>query len=319
MKLKVSWCLLTLAGALTQAPLSAQVAAMRIIPQGGEPDSSTVTVATAKDAAQCLKYASGEWDRQYSAAKKAQKKWNDTLDKAANEAQTSVAKQCLVRFPLKSVKDVELTTIAGLYSTANLRDSAKIVAKLAVERAHDDSTRVKALAFAIPFVGPGYSDSGAVAIAAAAEAEVLVKKLDALGSAWVKERFAAHSTAANFYRKPEQSELKLPHLNTMLELAPQLSPEARKGQSYYLTSAYTKLAEYYLDKGDPEKAKATLNRAMSETADLGEENQRTIKSAMLVGDPSPPLVASNWFNAPEGTTEMEAKGKVSLVMITAHW
>jgi hypothetical protein len=302
-------------GASADSNVAQEASAPTAAPKG----DSAVAPPVAENVVQCNKYVQGEWSRQYSAARKAQKKWNDTLDKVANDSTRSLAKQCLAKFPLSKAKPADLRTISTLYGAADFRDSADLAARMNVQRAKSDSAKAEALEFAVGVVGPGFKDSGDVELKRVGEAAEFTKQLDAMGPKYAKQQFGAHNTMSDNFRKPEDIEKRLEHINALMAIAPKLTPEQRKQQGYYIGRIYTRLADHHIKKGEVAKAKEIIAQGLRETADLGEDSQRDLKSAGLVESPLPPLVASNWFNAPEGTKEMDPKGKISLVMITAHW
>jgi hypothetical protein len=287
--------------------------------QSSEKDS-TVTVQTAKSADECLNYAKGAFTRAYTAAKKAGTKWDDAMSKAAEDTQRVLAKRCLARFPLSTAKSTELETIASLYSAAGMSDSARTVAELNVKRAGTKPARAEALGFAITLTMPEYNDSGPRALARLAAAEKLMTQLDAMGPAYAKAQFDAHNSLAGPYRRMGDPEKRRQHFDRALETARLLSGSDRKGiNGYYIADSYANLADYWFGKGDVAKAREYLQAGMAETWDLEPGFRKAIQSTSLLENPSPPLVASNWFNTPANYTEFDPKGKISLVMITAHW
>jgi thiol-disulfide isomerase/thioredoxin len=296
------------------------MAPLRLPGQQGAADRKAVTrVAAAKDARECLTYAREERDRRYAAAVKDRLPWTDSLDTAVTTAIRELARECLLRFPLKEAKLDGLKPVAQLYAAAGLTDSARMVARLWMSRATNDTARAAALDYAIWVLPPTERDSGTVASSLMAEAESLLDQIDALGSAFSNRAFIARRHVAGAYREQGRHDKNVAHLSRALALIPKLSAADRQGYPHDIALTYIELAESYRALGQPDQAKTILSRGLEELADFKPQQLVQLRSTALVDNPAPRLVATHWFNAPEGTTELDLKGKVSLVMISAHW
>jgi hypothetical protein len=307
-------CAVLALGMVSTLRVSGQVSAV------GRDTTAATSVATARDAAACLQYATGEWQRHYDAAITRNIKRSDSLMRAADAAVARVARECVLRFPLENASPASLRTMLDLYFHANLRASIHVPARLYVQHAATDAARAEALAYAVFSIRPRSTDSPETAGRMAEVADSFSAQLDALGSRFVKEQFGVHRTLASVYGSTVDDPVKrFAHLAWMLNVITALSPEERKKRPLWISATYTQLADYYSTKGQAAEAKAILAQGFKDSANLDEQTLRDFRSAALIDNPAPPLVASNWLNVPEGTTEIDPKGKVTLVMLTAHW
>jgi hypothetical protein len=241
-------------------------------------------------------------------------------DFAKAEADTrAVARRCAAKFALKSVPSRDLRALAILRNLAG--DIPGSIA--AIEHATNgapDSQKVAALKLGVDV---SLRRTGIITRSARptpedfARAEEFARRLDEMGAGAAPARLYAHFQLMRSFDSTHKAQQDA-HMSQAFVAAKEITGEAKKASAREIALLYEGVANQQRVAGDSSKAQETIRVGLQELAEFP-NIVSGLKALDLIGRPSPQLVATHWFNAPTGTTEITPRGKVYLVMMTATW
>ena len=158
-------------------------------------------------------------------------------------------------------------------------------------------------------------------------AEQFTARLDGLSNAVLKQKIASHKRMAGHYGSDDlEDQRTLEHDVTILELVGQLPPEEHDKYARQNLSVYNRIANVYANRGLTEKALEMFRKGRVEAirqgraaADGTTQFDRSIERYSLLGRRGTPLTAAYWINAVPGVTQVDLRGRVTLLQFTAHW
>ncbi len=277
--------------------------------------ASTVAVQEASvTPGECLKKAQAfAAERQ----KTAPRPLTSAVFKQIQTDQAAMARECAVRFDMKTVPPEQLPQLVELYTVAGQMDLARAATD------HGLSTLPPAQKAAlIPVAITSSLRTEPKGEARNARLEKLVDELDAIPEATFAQKMAAHGSMNGYYRGDDIDAGIMKHSNWIMNAAKTMTPEERKQFGHRILSAYSNAAEVHAGQGRNDEALALLKRAVTDLTylpNVEKDLARTIARYSLVGQPAAPIVAPVWLNMPADATELPMTGHVTLLEFTAHW
>jgi tetratricopeptide (TPR) repeat protein len=281
-------------------------------------DTTKMTIAEAKTPRQCRNAIQQEVRKYYSEPDSTKRLSYDSI----TVIQKGLYSQCTSKFATAELPVEELLVLSEMYAWTEQQAEGLAAAERALKAAKTDKDRALALEGAMKVATWGRK----VSAESMAKAQEYAKRIDALPDDLVKFKIAAHMTLAS---NATDTATAIAEAERALALAKQAPASIRNdstivrewGRANYI-SPYTGLAEFYAKTGQKAKAEALFDEAEKDYPVYKQSLVWSRKSAKLyysIGNPAHDFTATNWFNAPPGTKKLEAKGAVSLVMVTAHW
>jgi len=269
---------------------------------------------------QCLDFVQQYSDRQESADLKAGRK----PDYRAYSGQArAMAKLCAASFKVAEVVEADLPALARLYIEADEPALAREAISRRLSATNlSEAELADALGTAVVVmtrVPRGVQDIRL--------AEQFTARLDALSNGMLKQKLAAHKRMAGYYGSADLDEARtLAHNVTILELVSQLPSEERDKYARQNLSVYDRIAAVYANRGQTEKALEMFRKGRVETLRQGRAAadgttlfDRSIERYSLLGQRGAPLTGTHWMNAAPGITQLDLRGRVTLIQFTAHW
>jgi hypothetical protein len=237
------------------------------------------------------------------------------------EKQQVLYKECAEKVDSPSLSSAELLALSDLYRSAQLREQSIKAAERATRASTNETDRAKALEAIVSAALNGNDSTPDFAVATK-----YINELDALSASQSKYKVGAHLYLAGATKDTataiREAELAVAAAKqTPASIRADSSILKEWGRHTYL-SPFTALALFHAKTGAKSKATALLDEAEREFPILKRRIDGERKSVALyftIGEPAPTLSATNWLNAPAGTTRLELNGVVTLVEFTAHW
>jgi thiol-disulfide isomerase/thioredoxin len=260
---------------------------------------------------ECLKRVQQQDRDQRSAAQSA----GHALDAAAlARGLTEKTDACVAKFPLASGEELDL--VGRLYSTARQPDRAIAVARKAVAALPGNE------AAAAPLLSVAIRTLLQAREEGLAEAESLAARLERMSDAVALEKFKGLQNLLAYYSYADMDARILETTDKMIRLAPLCPAGDRAAVENSLVGAYDGQAQVYANRGDAEKALATL-RSIPEKLPLAKNADRItapqIRRYSMIGKPAPPVAAKWWLGTSKEDEKVDFAGRVTILQFTAHW
>jgi hypothetical protein len=144
-----------------------------------------------------------------------------------------------------------------------------------------------------------------------------LNRLDAMGTRAAFERARGRVALYNALKETDSAANVKNYPSEAMQLLKEVPPATRRKNGYGISSIYASYIEVLKQKGDTAAAEALRLEGIAEFKETGQAGQ--LIQMAVIDKPCPALVATHWFNAPPGFAEIKPQGKVTLVMLTAHW
>jgi len=159
---------------------------------------------------------------------------------------------------------------------------------------------------------------------AEAFAEGLLQELDALTDpAALQSTAMGHYQAALYYRETRRDELRIEHhASRFLDLFGKLPPPDRTKLLPMALNVHANYAWVLADRGDRARALVLLSEAAAIGGDVPGADvflKAQLRNVGLIGRPAPAVQGDVWLNTPAEVGPVTLKGRVRLVVFTAHW
>jgi hypothetical protein len=146
---------------------------------------------------------------------------------------------------------------------------------------------------------------------------MLFRRLDSLGAPAAFERARGRVGLYHALNGTDSAASVKAYPAEAMKLLDEMPASARRSNGYGVVSVYAAYVGILKENGDTAAAEALRQKGIAEFQETGQAGE--LIQMALVGKACPPLVATHWLNSPEGFKQLEPKGKVTLVMLTAHW
>src|SRR5262245_43047950 len=264
---------------------------------------------------ECLKAVQEYQRQQIKMARDAGKSPNN---REILKAKTELAQKFAARFKLENVNGPDLILLARLYQEAEQIDLAfNALNKRLAESDLTPPLRVEALLAATQtaLASPVTEEN-------VRRAESYVAEIDSMPDKFITQKLEAHSRLGGYYSYADIDEKNLDHHNAILSLIVKLSQEERKVFDNVKINAYRSIALVKANRGAPDKAIEILKQAQAEFSgaqNWGKSLDQVIELYSLVGKAGAPIKGDFWINAPPETSQVDLRGRVTLIQFTAHW
>lgn len=228
-----------------------------------------------------------------------------------------IGSQCASRFKVADVSGTDLIALSRLYLSTDKPDLAREAINRRLKAPNlTESERADVLVAAISVVLSGTPTEESVKLG-----EDYTAQTDALSYAQLKQKIDAHGKMAGHYGYMDVDAPNLLHHSILLKLIAQVPEQDRKAYLFQKASAYDHIALVQANRGQMDKAIATLRQAKIDVADpkVAPMFDQSIERYSLIGQHVPPVRGSYWINAPPQTKEIDTAGRVTLIQFTAHW
>lgn len=257
----------------------------------------------------------------------AQEAGRDVDQKALRVAIESLANGCLSSFSVATVRPQQLAALSRLYlHTRQARKAQESVSQYVNSRASKASkAEILLLALNFSLYPDGILESlqkSPDGAKQASDADAYLKRLESLGPAFVREQMRANVQLAKHYLVEESGPAALEHQSRIIELSRSLKPEERKQAIAESVHELSLLAMMTSTVVGPEKALFIIEQIPSDLIRIAESDREisiAIKRYSLVGRPVPQLLPKFTFNSQSGTEDVQATGRVTVILFAAPW
>jgi hypothetical protein len=272
-------------------------------------------------AAGCVKLARAEMNRirkAYDAAGKSLN--NDTVYSAFQKEFTAYVAKLTARFDVQTIDPGQLKDLETLYQYAqdDKGATAAIVRRADVGSTQDRADAILSLLQRNSWRAKKYVDKKYVLDAAMVDTiRGYLRRLDALGQPASWARASGRISVYHALRGTDSAAAVKSFPSEAMELIKEVPESTRRSNGYGIVSTYAAYIQVLKEKGDTAAAEALRLKGIAEFQESGQAGE--LIQMVLMDKPCPPLVATHWLNSPKDFQQLEPKGKVTLVMLTAHW
>lgn len=225
-------------------------------------------------------------------------------------------KRCMARFNLSSTaqRDI-LGYLQAMLASENEAQADAAAAKLV---GVVSTAGVPAKSWALYQIVDTYLDASQPKLQ---KAEKHIAMLDAMGAPAAVERMLAHYRLANSARFRDSIPLWERELNAALAAHKQITGDTRREYAFESADVYLGIADLNARKNDPQSAVLAVETARAELVPLRQMVARYLQGAerpyTMMGQPAPPVQATQWFNT-NGNNLHPAPGKPALLVFASH-
>lgn len=257
----------------------------------------------------------------------AQEAGRDVDQKALRVAIESLANGCLSSFSVATVRPQQLAALSRLYLHTRQAGKAQESVSQYVNSRASKASKAEILLLALNFslYPDGILESlqkSPDGAKQASDADAYLKRLESLGPAFVREQMRANVQLAKHYLVEENGPSALEHQSRIIELSRSLKPEERKQAIAESVHELSLLAMMTSTVVGPEKALFIIEQIPSDLIRIAESDREisiAIKRYSLVGRPVPQLLPKFTFNSQSGTEDVQATGRVTVILFAAPW
>jgi len=226
----------------------------------------------------------------------------------------TTTRQCLDHFSLDQTKIRDLLGAGEAYLAAE-------------ENSRADSAFARLVAIASPANKPWVLSQIVDLYVNAAlpnlpKALAFAEQLDALGAAAAPERMIAHLSIVEGAQFIDSVSLQARELNAALAAMHEMRGDTRKAYAFWSATVYQYRAALKARLNDTAGVRRELMTAREELGPLRPAVRADLDAALegyrLLGQPSPTVQATTWFNTTDPKTARPVKGKPSLLVFVSH-
>jgi thiol-disulfide isomerase/thioredoxin len=230
-----------------------------------------------------------------------------------------MSKACAAKFDVQTVSANDLADLSQLYFEAGQRDLSKTTIDRALTmKTMTPAARASTLSVGITTILREETKSPE----RNARLEKMIDELDKLPDTFIDQKISSHFALQGYYRYDDIDAGIIKHATWLINTIKTCEPAARKTLAPRVVSAYINMAEALAGQGENDKALELLRRAPQELSDVptaARSVQPEIERLELVGTEGAPITSPRWLNMPPGKTDLDLKGKVTLLEFSAHW
>jgi len=259
--------------------------------------------------------------------REAQEAERDVDQQALRVAIERIANGCISSFSVASVRPQQLAALSRLYLHARQAGKAQESVSRYVNSRASKASKAEILLLALNFslYPDGLLESlhkSPDGAKQASHAEAYLKKLELLGPTLVRQQVTGNLQLAKHYLVEENPPAALQHQSKIIRLSRRLKPGERKSALAQSVGELSQLAMMTCTVVGPDKALFIIKQISSELIRIAGRRQDVsteIERYSLAGRPAPQLLPKFTFNSQSGTEDVQATGRVTVILFAAPW